>query len=207
MEVITLNSNEMAQNAYLYFDPQSKEGVVIDPGDNEQDILAAIESKGINLQCILLTHGHYDHIYAADEVKAQTNTPIVCHRNESAVLADPNLNLSVMIDKNISVTSDRELDDGGEITIGAGKLKVIHTPGHTPGGICFYDEENEMIFTGDTLFMESIGRSDMHMGDHDTLIGSINQKLMTLPESVKVFSGHGLASTIGHEKANNPFIR
>jgi len=206
MELITLNNNSMAENAYLYFDPQTKNGVVIDPGDNEKDIMNAVEANGIILTGILLTHGHYDHLCSANEIKAHTKAPIVCHTDEKVLLEDPQLNLSVIFGKSLSVTPDKELADGDEIKIGGGILKTIHTPGHSPGGICFYAEANGKVFTGDTLFRESIGRSDLYMGNHDQLIASIKQKLMTLPEHVRVYPGHGFGSTVGHERVGNLFV-
>ena len=151
----------MAENAYLYFDPQTKEGILIDPGDNEKDVMDAINTKGVSLTGILMTHGHYDHLYSANEVKAHTQAPIMCHTDEREVLESPELNLSVITGKHVSVTPDRELSDGDVIEVGSGNLRVIHTPGHSSGGVCFYDEENGNLFTGDTLFRESIGRSDL----------------------------------------------
>ena len=195
MKIITINNNDMGQNVYFYFDEVTKEGVIIDPGNNIKEITQTIEQENIQLIGILLTHGHFDHILYAEEVKRLTNAPIYCHESEANMLKEPQLNLSIMVKKEIGFSPDKLL--GQKIFC----FKVIHTPGHTSGGVCFYDEENGNLFTGDTLFKDAIGRTDLPTGDHETLLNSIKERLFTLPDNAVVYPGHGGSTTVKAEKS------
>jgi len=210
MIIKTFDNNPMGQNIYLYYDEQSGEGVLIDSGCSEADkdaIAATISENNITIKGILLTHGHYDHIISIDEMKMLTAAVVCSHEIEKEVLENPNLNLSINIGMNLSVTPEKVFADGDIFQIGECALKVLHTPGHTPGGVCYYDEKNSTLFSGDTLFEASIGRSDFPLGNHQVLIKSIVDKLMILPDDTKVYPGHGPRTTIGYEKRNNPFLR
>jgi len=209
MIVKTFARNSMGQNIYLYYCKLSGEGVLIDAGCNEadsSDIAAFLQEKGITVNAILLTHGHFDHIIAADKMRAITNAEIYCHCAEKLMLADHELNLSTMIKKKLSVTPDKVLQDGDTFRFGNTALEILHTPGHTPGGVCYYDRENSNLFTGDTLFRESVGRTDFPQSNSKTLKKSIAEKLLTLPGNTNVYPGHGPSTTITHEKQNNPFV-
>jgi len=209
MKIKTFNSNDMRQNIYLYYDEATREGVIIDAGCNAKDIkalLAVISENNITIKAILLTHGHYDHIIALDEIKNLTHAVVYSHEAERPLLEDPALNLSVKIGKAIAVTPCKLLKDGDVFPLGNTALTVLHTPGHTQGGACYYDEKHGNLFAGDVLFMGSVGRSDLPQGDTATLLDSIRSKLLTLPEDTKVFPGHGMATTIGREKVSNPFL-
>jgi len=163
-----------------------------------------IKENGLKLKYILLTHGHYDHIGAVDEIKIETGAQILAHAAEDALLKEADLNLSKLgTGKALSITCDRLLEDGDIIELGAGKLTVIHTPGHTAGCACFYDEENNVLFSGDTLFKGTTGRYDLPTSDGNALFSSIKNKLFTLPDDTKVFPGHEAGTTIGWEKSNN----
>ena len=194
MELIIINNNDLEQNVYIYFDPTTKEGVVIDPGNNPEDIMEAINQNNIKVKAILLTHGHFDHISSAEEIGKLTGGLIHCHEQDKQLLEDPALNLSVMIRKEIKFSPDRLLGDSIFC------FKVIHTPGHTPGCVCYYDEENGIIFTGDTLFKSAVGRTDMPLGDYGAMFRSIEEKLFSLPDDTLVYPGHGESTTIGLEK-------
>jgi len=207
MQLITINQNILGQNIYLYFDEASKEGVIIDPGDSADIIETTLKEHNIKVKGILLTHSHYDHITSAIEIRALTKADIYCHVLERPMLEDPEYNLSVRFTRRLEVSPDKVFADGDEFPIGETTLKVIHTPGHTPGGLCYYDKKNRLIFTGDTLFHNSIGRSDFPYGEYDVLIASIKQRLFTLPDYVKIYPGHGGSSTIGDEKTSNPFVK
>ncbi len=195
-----------AANCYILADEESKEGVVIDAGGEADKIYKVLNQLGVKLKYIILTHAHVDHISAVEDLKKLTGATTLIHKKDSEMLIDPIKNLSSsMYGGIVSFSADRELVDGDIIEFGNLKLKVIHTPGHTLGGICLYDGDKTLI-TGDTLFALSIGRSDLYGGDHDTLIKSIKNKLMCLDDDVQVFPGHGTSSSIGIERKKNPFL-
>ena len=197
----------MGQNIYIYHDGEA--GVIIDAGCSDADIQAIksfLAENNIEVRAILLTHGHFDHIIGLDKLKNLTSAQTLCHEAEKQMIESPEINLSITTGQNISVTANRFFEDGDFFIIGDTTLKVIHTPGHTKGGVCYYDEKNGNIFTGDTLFHESIGRTNFPGGNHQELIASINEKIITQPDNVNVYPGHGQSSTIAHEKRRNPFI-
>jgi len=207
MELIVINDNPYGQNIYVYFDSETREGVVIDSGDSFETVRKVLEQNDITLKAILLTHGHFDHTFSVNELRALTNAPVYAHVDETELLRNAEYNRSSLRGIEIIVEADKHFSDGDVFEISAnGKLKVIHTAGHTAGGVCYYDEENAFLFTGDTLFKETIGRTDMPTGNHDTLLKSIREKLFILPENVTVFAGHEDSSTIAHEKKYNRAI-
>jgi len=209
MKIKTFNKNSMGQNIYLCWCENTKEGVLIDAGCNEADekaIMQTINNEGITLKAILLTHGHYDHITGVEKMKNLTGAPVYSHISEKQVLENPDLNLSCRILTKLSVTPDALFNDGDIFQFGGCTLKVLHTPGHTPGGVCYYDADGGSLFSGDTLFATSIGRTDFPMGDHAQLIRNISAKLLTLPDNTVVYPGHGGTTTIGREKVSNPYL-
>jgi len=199
-----IRANTIGANTYVYYDEQTLTGVVVDPGIGPEKVIEAIDSKNIDIQHILLTHGHFDHIAAVPYIKHKYNADICVLKEENVVLMNPQFNASNLIGNPTKMIADKFLNDGDEINVGNGTLKVIHTPGHTVGGACYYDEKNRIVFAGDTLFFESIGRTDFYTGDSYSIIASIKLKLFSLPEDVTVFCGHGEHTTIGHEKKYNP---
>ena len=207
MELKIINQNEMRQNVYVYFCPETKEGVIIDPGHNFDKVKAYVNENEIKITNILLTHGHYDHILYAKESADFFSAKVNCHPDEEEMMETPDLNFSTRVSRTpVSFTPDRLLHEGDNITIGNGSLTVIHTPGHTQGCLCFYDEKNSKLFSGDTLFLESIGRTDFPGSSTEAIIKNIKEKLFTLPPEVKVYPGHGVSTTIGHEVKNNPLF-
>lgn len=202
-----IRGNTIGANTYVYYDEQTLTGVVIDPGVGAEKVIEAIDSKKIDIRYILLTHGHFDHIAAVPYIKQKYNADICVLKEENVVLLNPHFNASNLIGNPTKMIADKFLNDGDEMNVGNGTLKVIHTPGHTIGGACYYDEKSSIVFAGDTLFFESIGRTDFHTGDSHSIIASIKQKLFSLPENVTVFCGHGEHTTIGHEKKHNPITR
>lgn len=199
----------MRQNIYLCYDAPSTGGVLIDAGCGEADIQALtafIQENNIAVKAILLTHGHFDHIVAAEELKRLFFVPLYCHVNEMEIVEDPAVNLSALRGTSIATAADGTLNDGDVFSLGGTTLRVIHTPGHTPGGVCYYDKADGNLFTGDTLFRQSVGRTDLPAGDYNQLINSIKDKLLPLPDGVNVYPGHGPSTTIGHERHHNPFI-
>ena len=207
MELKTINKNEMRQNVYVYFCPETKEGVIIDPGHNLGEVKKYANENEIKITNILLTHGHYDHILYAKAVADFFGAKACCHPDEKEMMETPRINFSNLVSRtSVCFSPDKLLQEGDEIAVGNGSLAVIHTPGHTPGCVCFYDEKNAKLFSGDTLFLESIGRTDFPKSSTEAIMKSIKDKLFTLPPDVKVYPGHGVSTTIGHEIKNNPEV-
>ncbi|MBC7325719.1 MAG: MBL fold metallo-hydrolase [Moorella sp. (in: Bacteria)] len=202
----TLVVGPLGTNCYLVGCQETGEGAVIDPGAEGERILAAAREAGLKIRYIINTHGHIDHIGANGQVKDATGALILIHRDDAPCLTEPGRNLSTFMGAGISSPgADRLLLEGDTITIGRTiNLKVIHTPGHTPGGICLQGES--LVFTGDTLFAGSIGRIDFPGGSFSQLINSVKEKLFILDDNLKIYPGHGPASTIGAERADNPFF-
>lgn len=199
-------SPDMGENCYFVIDEESKAAVIIDPGAMGQKLCSVIDSNGINVKAICLTHCHYDHTGAVKDIKDHTNAPVFICEGEEVVAESSVYNLSKMFGKPFTVEYDRVLKDGEEYSFGSLAFKVISTPGHTPGGGCFYFEKEGVLFSGDTLFFMSVGRTDFPGGNSNALIENIKNKLLVLPGSVEVYTGHGQSTTIGYEKENNVFL-
>ncbi len=205
MVLIRLIVGPLQVNCYILADEKTKEAVVIDPGDDAGEILKIIREKGFNVKYIINTHAHFDHVGANKALKEATGAALLLHEADAPVLATvSNQSHSFGLSPVVSPPADRYLKHGDIVTAGEVALKILHTPGHTPGGISLLEEG--MVFTGDSLFAGSIGRTDFPGGDLLTLLRSIKTNLMVLPDETKVFSGHGPASTIGEERRENPFL-
>ncbi|MGB2696718.1 MAG: MBL fold metallo-hydrolase [Candidatus Zixiibacteriota bacterium] len=206
MLVKKLVVGDLQTNCYILGDEKTKEGVVIDPGGDPEDIEKVIQKEGLKIKYIILTHGHVDHIAALTELKKKTNALILIHPADSDMLVDPTYNLSSFTGQDlICPKADRFLDEEDKVKVGGFELKVLHTPGHSPGGISLFVDK--MIFTGDTLFCEGVGRSDLPGASHTQLLESIKNKILLKPDDTVVYPGHGPETTIGEEKRNNPWIR
>lgn len=191
-------------NCYLVADPESKEGVVIDPGADFDKIWKNIEKYGIIVKKIVATHGHYDHLGAVNELRKKTKAVFLIHKEDVIFAEHPETNGSALFgDGTVSAKVDAFLKEGDVVKAGKLELKVIHTPGHSPGGICLYTDGE--LFSGDTLFLNSIGRTDFPNASYELIMESL-AKLMKLPEATRVYPGHGQYTTIGEEKKNNPFL-
>ncbi|KJR48542.1 Hydroxyacylglutathione hydrolase [Desulfosporosinus sp. I2] len=196
----------MGANCYLYACPETKKAVIIDPGADGNQIYRWVLEKGVKVDYILITHGHVDHIGAVDELRELLGNVLVgIHTGDAGMLTDGKKNLSSYFGPGlIQKKADILLQDGQELIIGNQRLKVISTPGHSPGGVCFLCTEG--LFSGDTLFAGSIGRTDFPGGSLDQLLAGVKQKLLVLPEETRVFPGHGEETSIGEEKRDNPFL-
>lgn len=191
----------MQVNCYILGCSSRSEAIVIDPGDEPERIKDRLKKSGLKINCIINTHGHADHIGA----DAAFDVPVYIHRLDAPLLKDPQLNLSAMLGLKLDIPAPvRLLEDGQKLKLGDIRLEVIHTPGHTPGGICL--NAGEFIFTGDTLFAQGIGRTDLPYASEKDLLDSIRSRLFSLAEGVIIYPGHGPSSTIGREKRSNPFI-
>lgn len=201
-DIVKIVQGSLLTNSYIITHAKSKDSFILDPIKPTGDIKKIISDRNLNLKAVIVTHGHIDHIEGIHDF----NLPVMLHTEDVKYLKDNNLNLAVYTDTlmaegdlNIKILRDDEI-----INLGGVKLKVIHTPGHTPGSICLYFQN--LLFSGDTLFFDGVGRCDLPGGNQDKIISSIKEKIFTLPDSTKVFPGHGPLTTIGREKKYNPFL-
>jgi hydroxyacylglutathione hydrolase len=203
MIINTLPVGPFEANCYVVGSEKTGEGILIDPGDEADAILGDVSGQNLKISLIVLTHGHIDHIGAVKEIKDATKAPIAIHVEDGRSLTKNATNLALGLAYPAPPTPDRLLKDGDLIKVGDLSFKVFSTPGHSPGSICLYGEG--VLFSGDTLFREGIGRSDLPGGNYRELMASLH-RLMTLPETTVVYPGHGPSTTIGLEKKQNPFI-
>ncbi|QNO15749.1 MBL fold metallo-hydrolase [Alkalicella caledoniensis] len=204
LKIKTLVVGPIQNNCYIIYD-ESKQAVIIDPGGDSEKIIAACD--GLDVKYIINTHGHLDHIGGNSKLKEEfAVAQLVIHQDDEKMLYDPNLNLSAMMgDKIISPKADVVVKDQDTLKFGERSIKVIHTPGHTPGGILI--QIDDLLFTGDTVFQGSVGRTDLPGGDMKTLVKSIKKQFLSLSNKLKVYPGHGSSSTVGEERQSNPFFQ
>jgi len=193
-------------NCYILGCETTKEAAVIDPGDEADRILMTLAESSLKVKVIINTHGHFDHVGANGRLKEATGAELMIHAADEPMFEQLSRSAAAFgLSAENSPMADRTLDDGDEVTFGTITLKVIHTPGHSMGGICLYTKGH--LFVGDTLFAGSIGRTDLPGGNYDTLISSIKTKLLPFDEKTVVYTGHGPVTSIRQEKRMNPFLR
>jgi glyoxylase-like metal-dependent hydrolase (beta-lactamase superfamily II) len=207
MKIISLVLGPVGTNCYFLINEDTKETIIIDPADNASAIKQRLKMEELTPVAILLTHGHFDHILAAKDIAEEYNILIHAFYEEWSLLGDAKLNAGYLIRRNFTLTPHKELKDNVILNMAGMDLLVIHTPGHTKGSICFYHKESQSLITGDTLFYESVGRTDLPTGNSVTIQKSISERLFKLDDTTKVYPGHGDVTTIGHEKMYNPFLR
>lgn len=197
---------QVATNCYFAINEETKEMLVIDPGDSAQMLAEKIKQEGFKPQTVLLTHGHFDHAMAAGGLAGIFGIKIYAHEGEKDTLEDPRKNVSIMVGSRDTYHADVYVKDGEVLKLAGMEWKVLHTPGHTAGGCCYYLEKEKVLFSGDTLFCQSVGRTDFPGGSMSKIVRSIKEKLMALPDEVKVYPGHMGLTTIGAERVGNPYL-
>lgn len=191
-------------NVYFLINQETKETLLVDPADNAPYLLEQIQMRGYDLKAILLTHGHFDHIYAVNALKAALKVPVYAYVDEAKLMGDSWMNRSRAWAEPMTVKPDVLVHDQEELDLAGFSIKVLHTPGHTAGSCCYYFEEEKVLISGDTLFCESYGRTDLDTGSEAAIMRSLRECLFLLPEDVDVYPGHMDVTTIGHEKKYNP---
>ena len=203
MKMKCLPTGMLSSNCYILW--EGREGAVIDPGVRAADVITALEADKLELKYIILTHVHLDHIVSAEQLRRHYGAPLLVHRLDAGALGDPMRNGSELFGlETVFGAADRVLGHGDAIPLGGQKLEIIHTPGHTPGSICI--KVGGMLFTGDTLFRTGIGRTDLPGGNTGDIMDSLENRLMALDDEVLVYPGHGMQTTIGYERRNNPYF-
>ena len=193
-------------NCYFVYRENSDKVLVFDPADHGEKIEAALGQHGLHTAAILLTHGHFDHAGAAEELADKYQISIYAHEAERETLEDPGLNLCGMIGEHKVYRADIFVKDEEVLNLAGFSIRVFFTPGHTIGGCCYYIADEKILFSGDTLFQESVGRTDFPRGSASDLIRAIREKLMPLPDDVTVYTGHDESTLIGYERMHNPYL-
>lgn len=204
MKIKLFETGLLGTNSYILTDTSASACALIDPGEQSPAIEKYVEKNELTVESIILTHGHGDHIGGVLFYKEKYGATVYAHEAERPLLLDARLNFSKeVLRREVVLDADVYVKNGDEIMVGGIAVKVIHTPGHTPGGICLWAQD--ILISGDTLFSESVGRTDFPYGDTQALLSAIKQRLFVLPEEVKVYPGHMGMTNIGHEKRYNPF--
>lgn len=206
MKVERFLTGILSTNCYVAWNEETKEAVIVDPAAYPKKMAEFLREEGLKPQAVLLTHGHFDHIMGLDAFLAEYPVPVYVHEAEKELIADPKTNLSLTYTNGYVFEGAIYVTDGQKIEAAGVTFEVLFTPGHTLGGCCYYAESENILFSGDTLFRCSIGRSDLPTGDEAALIRSIKEKLLVLPEHTVVYPGHMAATTIQTEKTANPFL-
>lgn len=203
----SVEAGPLGVNCFILGCETSREGVVIDPGGDVDRIAEIVRKHGLKIRYIVNTHGHFDHVGGNLQAVRTFGAPLLIHENDAAMLgrAAEVARMYGMQGEN-SPAPDAFLSENTDIVFGSHRMKVLHTPGHTQGGCCFYLESENKVLTGDTLFADSIGRTDLPGGSHEQLLASIRNKLFSLPDGTDAYPGHGPKTTIGHEKRHNPYF-
>ncbi|MEA5091349.1 Hydroxyacylglutathione hydrolase GloC [bioreactor metagenome] len=206
MKILVMEVGMIGTNCYIAVNEETNAGVVVDPGGDSDKILNVIKKHDIKIEAIFITHGHSDHIMGLDEVRKATGAKVYISKADEPMLKDADRNLSMFIGQNKTFAgADENFTDGQELVVAGIKFKILATPGHTPGGVCILADN--VVFCGDTVFAESIGRTDLPGGSYEDIIKSIKEKILPLADNVQLLPGHGPATTVGWERRRNPFLQ
>ena len=208
MKLYALPVGMLQTNCYILVNEDLKEAVVVDPGGDAGRIISHLEVLKVKTAAIFITHGHSDHISALNEVREATGAPVYISREDAPALEDANRNLSFFVGTAIKCAAPEYFfEDGKDVQAAGFTFKIYATPGHTKGGVCIHNKENNFVFVGDTVFCESIGRTDLPGGSYRELLESIKSKLLVLDDGVVLLPGHGPKTTVGWERRRNPFLQ
>lgn len=206
MRICRLTVGPISTNCYIIMEESKKRALIVDPGGDADRIMNKIKELQVSVDAILLTHGHFDHMLAADALREKYQVKVYLGQDDSELIKNPMENVSGMFGKPISTHADVVLQDGQVLELAGFEIKVLATPGHTKGGVCYYIEKESVAFSGDTIFQASVGRSDFPTGSGASLSKSIREKIFTLPEDTQLFPGHGDSTVVSYEKKYNMFV-
>jgi len=207
MQIHRLICGPLSVNSYIVSKEGSSECAVIDPGD-AAPILQYLMDQGLHCTEILLTHGHFDHIYGVHDLAMMTKAKVIIHESDASMLESSKDSLAMILGYMVQpISADLCIQDGDKIEAAGMTFRVLHTPGHTPGGVCYVSTEEPIAFSGDTVFFESVGRTDFSHSNPNDLRDSIQKKIYSLDEGTTLYPGHGNETTVSHEKKYNPFVR
>lgn len=207
MRISRLVVGSVSTNCYIVSNEETKEAFIIDPGEEASRIERKLLDEKLDLKAILLTHGHFDHIMAVNDLLEKYKADVYIGENELELLGDTYKNCSgSMMNRPYTAKADKALRDDDVLELAGMTIKVLFTPGHTSGGVCYYLEKEEVLFSGDTVFCQSVGRSDLPTGSGRVLQESIQNKILPLPENTRIFPGHGDSTTVAYEKKYNPYF-
>ena len=206
MKVEKFVTGIISTNCYIVINEDTKQAVVIDPAACPSYLMSHIKSEGLKIEAILLTHGHFDHIMGIDGFLSEFDVPVYVHEEDADAMEDPVLNQSSTYTSGYTFGKARYLRDRQTLELAGYTFQVIHTPGHTKGGCCYYVASEGVLFSGDTLFQNSVGRTDFVNSSTSDLVHSVREKLFLLPDDTMVYPGHMGETKIGHEKKYNPYV-
>lgn len=206
MKVEKFVTGIISTNCYLAINEETKQAVVIDPAACPSYLMSHIKSEGLKVEAILLTHGHFDHIMGIDGFLSEFDAPVYVHEDDADAMEDPALNQSSTYTSGYTFGKAQYLRDHQTLELAGYTFQVIHTPGHTKGGCCYYVASEDVLFSGDTLFQNSVGRTDFVNSSTSELVHSVREKLFLLPDDTIVYPGHMGETKIGHEKKYNPYV-